>query len=91
MHMAALSNNRLKVGRRLPRVLQEEPELLSGGAVIGRESVPPVVILDQQGQQAHQLGLFRRAGPPLANQVAEPAGDLVIPRFCLDRLGQGLD
>jgi hypothetical protein len=52
MHMAALSENGLEVRCRLPGVLQEKLELFGGRAIVRREYVPPVVVLDQQGQQA---------------------------------------
>jgi len=49
MHMAALSENGLEVRCRFPGVPQEEPELFGGGAIVRRECVLAVVVLDQQG------------------------------------------
>src|ERR1035438_5300647 len=50
MHMAALSENGLEVRCRSPGVLQEELEPFGGGAIVRRECVPAIVVLDQQGQ-----------------------------------------
>src|ERR1019366_298270 len=50
MHMAALSENGSEVRCRFPGVLQEELELLGGGAIVRRECLPAVVVFDQQGQ-----------------------------------------
>jgi hypothetical protein len=65
MHVAALSENGPEVRCRFPGMLQKELELFSGGAIVRRECVPPVVILDQQGQQAQQFSFFRGACPPM--------------------------
>jgi len=54
--VAALSENGLEVRCRFPGVLQEELELFGGRAAVGRECVPAVVVLDQQGQQAQKSG-----------------------------------
>jgi hypothetical protein len=91
MHMAALSENGLEVPCRFPGVLQQELELFGGGALVRRKCVPAVVVLNQQGQQPQEFGFVRGAGPAFAYQVAESTGDLVILRFRLDHLGQGLD
>src|SRR5271157_1770727 len=66
MHVAALSENGLEVRSRLPGVFQQELELFGGGAMVGWERVPAVVVLDQQDQQAHQFGLFGGAGTRFA-------------------------
>jgi hypothetical protein len=50
MHMAALSENAPEIRCRFPGVLQEELEPFGGGAIVRRECVPAVVVLDQQGQ-----------------------------------------
>jgi hypothetical protein len=67
MHMATLSENGLEIYRRFPRMFQEEPELFAWGAFIGREGVTAVVVLNQQGQEAHKLGFFRGAGLTFAD------------------------
>jgi hypothetical protein len=48
--MAALAEDGQEVRCCLPRMIQEEPEPFGGGTVVGRECVPAVVVLDQQGQ-----------------------------------------
>lgn len=71
--MAALSENRLEIRGRFPGVFQEEPKSLGWGAVVGRQPVPPVIVLDQQSQQAHELGFFGGAGTALAHKIPESA------------------
>ena len=43
-------------------MFEQKLEPFGGGGIVGRHGVPAVVILDQEAEQAHEFGFFRRSG-----------------------------